>query len=143
MAFYEHVFIARQDVAPQLVEQMTNEFVELVKAQGGKVTKTESWGLRNLAYIIKKNRKGHYVLLNIEAEAAAVQELERTQSLHEDILRFLTVRVDALEEGTSVVMRRDDRRESRGSRGGNSAQDRGDRGYRPRKNTATDYEGDA
>ncbi len=140
MAYYENVFIARQDVSPQQVEQMAGTFGEIVTAQGGKVTKTEHWGLRNLAYKINKNRKGHYVLMNLDAPAQAVHELERNMRIHEDVLRFLTVRVEELEAGPSAVLRKSEERsfEDRGfgdrperparREGG----DRGDRGYRPR-----------
>src|SRR5215471_7202192 len=106
MALYENVFIARQDVPATQVEALTNQFSELVTAQGGTVSKKEYWGLRSLAFRIKKNRKGHYTLLNIDAPSAAVKELERTMSINEDIIRFLTVRVDALEEGPSAIMQR-------------------------------------
>jgi len=106
MALYENVFIARQDVPATQVETLTNQFAELVTAQGGTVQKKEYWGLRSLTFRIKKNRKGHYTLLNLDATPAAVKELERTMSINEDIIRFLTVRVDALEEGPSAVMLR-------------------------------------
>ena len=106
MALYENVFIARQDVPATQVETLTTQFAELVAAQGGTVTKKEYWGLRSLAFRIQKNRKGHYTLMNIDAPSAAVKELERTMSINEDIIRFLTVRVDTLEEGPSAVMQR-------------------------------------
>lgn len=106
MAFYENVFIARQDVPATQVETLTNQFTELVTSLGGTVPKKEYWGLRSLTFRIKKNRKGHYTLLNIDAPPAAVKELERTMSINEDILRYLTVRVDELEEGPSAVMLR-------------------------------------
>ena len=126
MALYENVFIARQDVPATQVETLTNQFAELVTAQGGTVSKKEYWGLRSLAFRIKKNRKGHYTLLNIDAPSAAVKELERTMSINEDIIRFLTVRVDALEEGPSAIMIRSAEKADRP--GG----DRGDRwGDRP------------
>jgi small subunit ribosomal protein S6 len=95
------------------VEALTTQFSELVTAQGGTVSKKEYWGLRSLAFRIKKNRKGHYTLLNIDAPAAAVKELERTMSINEDIIRFLTVRVDALEEGPSAVMQRSSEKSDR------------------------------
>src|SRR5262245_50185323 len=128
MALYENVFIARQDVPATQVETLTNQFAELVTAQGGTVSKKEYWGLRSLAFRIKKNRKGHYTLLNIDAPPAAVKELERTMSINEDIIRFLTVRVDALEEGPSAVMQRSSEKLDRpmGDRG-----DRGGWGDRP------------
>ena len=132
MALYENVFIARQDVPATQVETLTNQFAELVTAQGGTVQKKEYWGLRSLAFRIKKNRKGHYTLMNIDAPPAAVKELERTMSINEDIIRYLTVRVDSLEEGPSAVMQRGaeklDRPGDRGDRG-----DRGGWGERPRR----------
>lgn len=115
MPYYESVFIARQDIPATQVEALAAQFADIVKANGGKVTKTEQWGLRNLAYRIRKNKKGHYVMFNLDAPAAAVNEMERNMRLHEDILRFLTVKVEALEEGPSVMMRRDER-EERGDR---------------------------
>ncbi|MBV8190042.1 MAG: 30S ribosomal protein S6 [Alphaproteobacteria bacterium] len=123
MALYENVFIARQDVPTTQVEALTNQFSELVTGLGGTVSKKEYWGLRSLTYRIKKNRKGHYTLLNIDAPAAAVKELERTMSINEDIIRFLTIRVDTLDEGPSAIMQRS---------GEKSDRDRGDRwGDRP------------
>jgi len=128
MAFYENVFIARQDVPATTVEALTTQFEELVKGLGGTVSKKEYWGLRSLNFRIKKNRKGHYTLLNIDAPAAAVKELERTMSINEDIIRYMTVRVDALEEGPSAVMQRSSEKSDRP--GG----DRGDRwGDRPQR----------
>ncbi len=132
MSFYENVFIARQDVTTAQVEALADGFANILKEGGGSVTKREYWGLRNLSFRIKKNRKGHYVLLNIDAPPAAVQEMERNMRISEDILRFLTVRVDALEEGPSAMLQK---REERGDRG-----DRwGDRG--PRRRDA-DYGGE-
>ncbi len=128
MPFYEHVFVARQDISPQQVETLTADLTKVIEANGGQVKKTETWGLRNLAYKINKNRKGHYVLLNIDAPASLVTELERNVRLNEDIIRHLTVRVEALEEGPSAIMqvRPDrDRDRDRGRRG-----DRGERGGR-------------
>jgi small subunit ribosomal protein S6 len=126
MALYENVFIARQDVPTTQVETLTTQFAELVTGLGGTVSKKEYWGLRSLTYRIKKNRKGHYTLLNIDGPPAAVKELERTMSINEDIIRFLTVRVDALEEGPSAIMLRSAEKSDR------PAGDRGDRwGDRP------------
>ena len=127
MPLYEHVFLARQDISPQQVEGLVQGFRTLLEEQGGKIGKTEYWGLRSLAYRIKKNRKAHYELLNIDAPPAAVSELERQMRLSTDIIRFLTVRVDEHEAGPSPMMRRSDRdeRDGRGERG-----DRGDRGDR-------------
>src|ERR1044071_6520233 len=133
MALYENVFIARQDVPATQVEVLTTQFTELVTAQGGTVAKKEYWGLRSLAFRIKKNRKGHYSLLNIDAPPAAVKELERTMSINEDIIRFLTVRVDALEDGPSAVMQRGADKADRpgGDRG--DRPERGGWGDRPRR----------
>ena len=131
MALYENVFIARQDVPATQVEALTTQFTELVTGLGGTVSKKEYWGLRSLAFRIKKNRKGHYTLLNIDAPPAAVKELERTMSINEDIIRFLTVRVDALEEGPSAAMQRSAEKSDRpgGERGWG---DRPPRRERPR-----------
>jgi small subunit ribosomal protein S6 len=118
MALYEHIFLARQDVSAQQVEELTNTLTEVLVAGGGKVTKNEYWGLKSLSYRIRKNRKAHYSLLNIDAPSAAVAEMERQMRINEDILRFLTVRVDELEEGPSAMMQKRDR-------------DDGDRGGRP------------
>jgi small subunit ribosomal protein S6 len=132
MALYENVFIARQDVPATQVETLTNQFAELVAAQGGTVQKKEYWGLRSLAFRIKKNRKGHYTLMNIDAPPAAVKELERTMSINEDIIRYLTVRVDTLEEGPSAVMQRGaDKLDRPGDRG--DRPERGGWGERPRR----------
>src|SRR3954470_13786405 len=134
MALYENVFIARQDVPATQVETLTNQFAELVAAQGGTVSKKEYWGLRSLTFRIKKNRKGHYTLLNIDAPAAAVKELERTMSINEDIIRYLTVRVDKLEEGPSAVMQRSSEKADRpgGDRDRGGWSDRPPRRERPR-----------
>jgi len=133
MALYENVFIARQDVPTTQVEALTNQFAELVTGLGGTVSKKEYWGLRSLTYRIKKNRKGHYTLLNLDAPPAAVKELERTMSINEDIIRFLTVRVDELEEGPSAVMQRSaDKADRPGGDRGDRWSDRGPRRERPR-----------
>ena len=122
MALYEHIFLARQDVSAQQVEELTNTLTEVLAANGGKVTKNEYWGVKTLSYRIKKNRKAHYSLLNIDAPHAAVAEMERQMRINEDILRFMTIRVDKLEDGPSAMMQKRDRDE-RGDRG-----DRPDRG---------------
>ena len=129
MPLYESVFIARQDIAGTQVESLADQFAGLIEQNGGSVTKKEHWGLRNLAYRIKKNRKGHYVLFNIDAPAPAVEEMERNMRINEDVIRFLTVRVDELEEEPSVVMRNRNSRDDRGHgrRGGHGGRDR-DRG---------------
>ena len=104
MPFYENVFIARQDLTPAKVTELTDKYVSVIENNGGKVSKRESWGLRTLAYKINKNRKGYYTLINIDAPAAAVVEMERLMRLDENLLRYLTVKVEALEEGPSVMM---------------------------------------
>jgi small subunit ribosomal protein S6 len=113
MPFYENVFIARQDISAAQVEALADTFTGIVAAQGGSVTKREYWGLRNLAYRIKKNRKGHYILFNLDAPPPAVNELERNMRINEDVLRYITVRVEALEEGPSAVMQNRGRSEER------------------------------
>jgi len=113
MPLYEHVFIARQDVSGTQVDQLIEAFTGVVETGGGKVVEAESWGLRNLAYRIKKNRKGHYVMMNIDAPSDVINELERQQRIHEDILRYLTLRVDEHDEGPSIMMQG---RKERGAR---------------------------
>ena len=113
MPFYENVFIARQDISSAQVEALADQFTTLVTDQGGQVVKREYWGLRNLGFRIKKNRKGHYVLFNLDAPPAAVNELERNMRINDDVLRYLTVRVEALEEGPSAVMQAKSRGEDR------------------------------
>ncbi len=117
MSYYESVFIARQDISAPQVETLADTFTEIISGGGGNVTKREYWGLRNLAYRIKKNRKGHYMLLNIDAPSDAILEMERNMRISEDILRYMTIRVDELEEGPSVMARsrsaRDDHRPRR------------------------------
>ncbi len=135
MALYEHVFLARQDISTQQVEALVEQFKTVLEENGGKVGKIESWGLRTLTYRINKNRKAHYILMNVDAPHAAVAEMERQQGLNEDILRFMTLRVEELDEEQSAMMQkrdRDDRRRGdrndRGPRG-----DRGDRAPRERR----------
>src|SRR5215469_6315062 len=113
MPLYENVFIARQDISGAQVDALADVFTQLIADNGGEVKKRENWGLRNLAYRMKKNRKGHYVLLNVEAPAATIAELERTMRINEDVLRYLTIRVDELEEGPSPVMLNRGSREDR------------------------------
>ena len=115
MPLYEHVFLARQDLSQAQVDALAATATEIVESNKGKVTKTETWGLKNLAYKIKRNRKAHFVMLNIEAPAGVVAELERQTAINEDVIRYMTVRVDELEEGPSVMMRKSDR-ERRGRR---------------------------
>ena len=118
MALYEHIFLARQDVSQQQVEELTAALTEVLANGGGKVTKNEYWGLKGLSYRIRKNRKAHYTLMNIDAPAPAVAEMERQMRINEDILRFMTVRVDELEEGPSAMMQKRDRDDRDGERGG-------------------------
>ena len=113
MALYEHIFLARQDLSQAQVDALAQTATQIVEAGKGKVTKTEPWGLRSLAYKIAKNRKAHFILLNIDAPAGVVAELERQTSLNEDIIRFMTVRVEELESGPSVMMRKQDRERTR------------------------------
>jgi len=117
MPFYENVFIARQDLSPAQVDTLADTFAAIVTEKGGEVKKRESWGLRNLSFRIRKNRKGHYVMFNLDAPPAAIVEMERNMRLNEDVIRFLTVRVDELEEGPSAVMQKRDDRGERGERG--------------------------
>ena len=116
MALYEHVFLTRQDAAPAQVEALTEQYKAVIAAGGGAVTKTEYWGLKSLTYRVKKNRKAHYTLFNIDAPSAAVIEMERQMALSEDVIRHMTIRVEALEEGPSAQMRRREDRERRDDR---------------------------
>jgi small subunit ribosomal protein S6 len=169
MPLYEHVFIARQDISPQQVDALTEQFKDIISGLGGSVGKTEYWGLRNFAYRMKRYRKGHYVLMNIDAPPAALKELERQEGINEDVMRGLTVRVETLETEPSAVMQnrgRDDRDRGdrdRGPRGGGGGrfgdrdrgefrgdrdrgEDRGGGGYRGRRDeepSTTPREGDA
>jgi small subunit ribosomal protein S6 len=118
MPLYEHIVLARQDVSPQQVEELNTQLTEVLTQGGGKVTKTEYWGLKSLSYRIRKNRKAHYTLLNIDAPAPAIAEMERQERINEDIIRFMTVRVDELEEGPSAMMQKRDRDDRDGDRGG-------------------------
>ncbi len=134
MPLYEHVYLARQDLSTQQVEELTTLLSGVITQNGGKITKTEYWGLKSLSYRIAKNRKAHLTLLNVEAPAAALNEVERQERISEDVLRYLTIRVEELEEGPSAMMRKSDRddRGDRGDRGG----DRGPR--RPRRDEGDD-----
>lgn len=117
MALYENVFIARQDVPATTVETLTTQFEELVKGLGGTVSKKEYWGLRSLNFRIKKNRKGHYMLLSMDAKPAFVTEMERKLGLNEDVLRFMTVRIEAIDEAPSAILSRKSDDRERGFRG--------------------------
>jgi small subunit ribosomal protein S6 len=142
MALYEHVFLARQDLAQAQVDALAEAATKIVDDGQGKVVKTESWGLRSLAYRIAKNRKAHYVMLEIDAPTGVVAELERQLGINEDIIRFMTVKVDGHENGPSAMMRRGERDRERGGRGDRGDRpdrgDRGDRGDRPRRDDRDD-----
>ena len=123
MPYYESVFIARPDISSAQNEALTDSFKTIISENGGSVTKTESWGLKTLAYRIKKNRKGHYSLMNLDAPPAAISELERNMRISEDVLRYMTLRVDELEEEPSIVMRSKGARDDRGPRGDRGPRD--------------------
>lgn len=147
MALYEHVFLARQDLSQQQVDDLVNQYKGVIEAGGGTIGRVENWGLKSLTYRIRKNRKAYYTLMDVDAPAAAVNEMERQMGLSEDVLRFLTIRVDKHEDGPSAMMQKRDDRDrdrgdrpgrpgdrDRGDRGGRSFEDRGDRGpRRPRE----------
>ncbi|KQM28471.1 30S ribosomal protein S6 [Sphingomonas sp. 2R-10] len=127
MALYEHVFLARQDLAQAQVDALAETATKIVQDMNGKVVKTETWGLRSLAYRIAKNRKAHYVMLEIDAPGDVVAELERQTQINEDVIRFMTVKVDGHEEGPTVMMRKSERSERGDRRGGRDRDDRGPR----------------
>ena len=132
MALYEHIYLARQDVTAQQVETLTETLKTLIAAQGGSVSKVEAWGLKSLAYRIKKNRKAFFTLMNIDAPSAAIVELERQLGHNEDVIRFMTIRVDAHEAGPSAMLRkRDDAERDERGPGGPGGAPRGPRGDRP------------
>jgi small subunit ribosomal protein S6 len=138
MALYEHVYMARQDVTAQQVEALTEQFKSVIAAGGGKLGKVEYWGVKSLAFRIRKNRKAHFTLMNIDAPPAAIAEMERQMGLNEDVLRFLTLKVAAHEDGPSAMMRKreDSDRDDRGDRRGRM----GDRPRRPREETPAPVE---
>jgi small subunit ribosomal protein S6 len=127
MPLYEHVFLARQDLGAQQVEELAGQYKGVIEQLGGTVSKNEYWGLKSLSYRLRKNRKAHFTLFNVEAPAAALAEVERQQRLSEDVLRYLTIRVDSLEDGPSAMMRKSDRDDRRGERGDRGDRDRGER----------------
>jgi small subunit ribosomal protein S6 len=155
MPLYEHVYLARQDASAQQVEELTAHLKGVVEGLGGTVAKTEYWGVKSLSYRLRKNRKAHFTLMNLDAPPAAINEIERLERLNEDVLRYLTIRVDEHEEGPSAMMRRaerdrdrDERRGERGDRGDRDRgdrdrgdRDRGDRGDRPRDRERRPREG--
>ncbi|MEW7007723.1 MULTISPECIES: 30S ribosomal protein S6 [unclassified Lentilitoribacter] len=131
MALYEHIFLARQDLSGAQVDELVQNYKTLLEENGGSVGRIENWGLKNLTYRMKKNRKAHYALMDIDAPAAAVHEMERQMRINEDVLRYMTVSVDGHEEGPSVMLQKRDR-DDRG-RGGDRNGPRGDRDDRPRR----------
>ena len=136
MPLYEHVFLARQDLAQAQVDALAENATKIIADNGGKVAKTESWGLRSIAYRIAKNRKAHFVMLDVDAPPPALAELERQTNINEDVIRFMTIRVDDHEKGPSAMMRRQERDRERGPRGddrGDRGGFRGDRGDRPER----------
>ena len=153
MALYEHVFLARQDLSQQQVDELVERFKGVITAGGGSVGRVENWGLKSLTYRIKKNRKAYYTLMDLTCPPAALAELERQQGISEDVLRFMSIKVDKHEDGVSAMMQKREERSDRGDRGfgdrgprsfgdrdrGDRGGDRGDRGPRP----ARSFEGSA
>lgn len=127
MALYEHTFLARQDISAQQAEALAEQFKGVLEENGGSVSKVENWGLKTAAYRIQKNRKVHYIHMNVDAPAAAIAEMERQMRINEDILRYMTIRVEEHEEGPSAMMKKNDR-DDRPRRN-----DRDDRGPRPER----------
>ena len=134
MSLYEHVYLARQDASAQQVEELTAHLKSVIEGLGGSIAKTEYWGVKSLSYRLRKNRKAHFTLMNIDAPPAAINEIERLERLNEDVLRYLTIRVEEHEQGPSAMMRRAERDRDRDDRRGDRGDrfDRGDRGDRPR-----------
>ena len=138
MALYEHVFLARQDLSQQQVDALVEHYKGVVAAGGGSVGRVENWRLKSLTYRVKKNRKAYYTLMDLDCPPAALDEMERQQGLSEDVLRFLTIKVDKHEDGVSAMMQKREERSERGDRGGFGDRgprsfgdrDRGDRGPR-------------
>ena len=128
MPLYEHVLLGRQELSTTQVDALIEELKTILEKGNGKILKNEYWGIKPIAYKIKKNRKAHYTLLNIDAEPAAIAEMERQMSISTDVLRFMTIRVEEHEEGPSAMMRKSDRDDRRGGRG--RGDDRGNRGDR-------------
>src|SRR5262245_14524278 len=132
MPLYEHVFLSRKDARTQQVEELTTHLKGVIEQMGGKVAKLEQWGVKSLSYRLRKNRKAHYTFMNLDAPPAVINEIERQERLNEDVLRYLTVRVDEHEEGPSVMMRKVDRDRERDERGGGGFRDRDRGGFRDR-----------
>ncbi len=132
MPLYEHIFLGRQDISAQQFEALVESYQSIIKDNGGAIEKSEYWGIKNLAYKIKKNRKAHFALINIDAPHAAVSEMERQMGISTDVIRFLTLRLDELDAGPSAMMKRGDRDDRRGGRGDRDRGPRGDRDRGPR-----------
>lgn len=148
MPLYEHVYLARQDASTQQVEELTAQLKGVIEGLGGSIAKNEYWGVKSLSYRLRKNRKAHFTLMNVNAPPAAINEIERLERLNEDVLRYLTIRVEEHEEGPSAMMRRaerdrdrDDRRGDRGDRFGDRGDRFGDRSDRPRDRDRRPREG--
>jgi len=131
MPLYEHVFLARQDISSQQVEALVDQYKGVIESNGGSVAKTELWGVKTLAFRIKKNRKAHFTMFNIEAPHAAVAEMERQMRINEDILRFMTLKVEEFEEGPSAMMQKRDRDERKDRERGRRREDEGEFGGAP------------
>jgi small subunit ribosomal protein S6 len=141
MPLYEHIFLARQDVSAQQVEELTGHLKGVIEQLGGKITKTEQWGVKSLSYRLRKNRKAHFILLNVDAPPAAINEVERQERLNEDVLRYLTIRVNEHEDGPSAMMRKSDRdRDERRGERGDRGERRRDRESRPPREDAEGIE---
>jgi small subunit ribosomal protein S6 len=125
MPLYEHIFMARQDITFQQVEQMAEQYKTVIEENGGKVEKSEMWGVKSLAYRIKKNRKAHFAMFNLDAPPAAVEEMQRQMRINEDVLRFITVKVEALDPEPSVMMQKRDRDERKDRERGRGRDDEG------------------
>jgi small subunit ribosomal protein S6 len=139
MPLYEHVFLTRQDASAQQVEELTAQFKGVIEQMGGKVAKTEQWGAKSLSYRLRKNRKAHFTLFNVDASPAVLNEIERQESLNEDVLRYLTIRVDEHEEGPSAMMRKVDRDRDRDERGFGFRGDRDRGSFRDRDRDRGDH----
>src|SRR5437879_10270509 len=124
MPLYEHVYLARQDLGAQQVDELTNQYQAVIEQMGGKIAKAEYWGVKSLTYRIRKNRKAHFTLMNVDAPPAALAEVERQERLNEDVLRYLTIRAEAHEEGPSAMMRKVDRDRDRDERRGERRRER-------------------
>ncbi len=135
MALYEHIFLARKDISGQQVDALIENFKGIIEEGGGTVGKIENWGLKTLPYRVKKNRKAHYALMNIDAGSDAVAEMERQMRLHEDVLRYMNIRVEEHEEGPSAPLRKNDRDDRRGGKPGGRPGGRDDRPRSPRPDT--------